>query len=199
MPEYKDGKFVLAMDEGDYALIAYDNTTLVAVRNYTSSLKTLGYAAGEAYILNTGLGEWIMPELHGDKLKYKAMINALKNEVKPLTDNLENSATTEGRRNLFKQIFNIGKKLKNDEFARQQFISKTADPLKVITAHAAGEAFEELSEEVLADFSKSAFNAVNWLRGDETRMSVSHFKFLAPNVCLFANFKKSSILSLLTI
>ena len=46
VPEYKDGKFVLAMDEGDYALIAYDNTTLVAVRNYTSSLKTLGYAAG---------------------------------------------------------------------------------------------------------------------------------------------------------
>ena len=31
--------------------------------------------------------------------------------------------------------------------------------------------FEELSEEVLADFSKSAFNAVNWLRGDETRMA----------------------------
>lgn len=132
---------------------------------------TLGYAAGEAAILNTGLGEWIMPELHGDKLKYKAMINALKNEIKPITDNLENTATAEGRRNVFKQIFNIGKKIATDDVARQQFVSKAYDPLKVVAAHAAGEAFEELSEEVLADFSKSAFNAVNWLRGDETRMS----------------------------
>ena len=46
VPEYKDGKFVLAMDEGDYALIAYDNTTLIAVKNYTSSLKTYGFEAG---------------------------------------------------------------------------------------------------------------------------------------------------------
>ena len=132
---------------------------------------TLGYAAGEAWILNTGLGEWIMPELQGDKLKYRAMINALKNEIKPLTDNLENTATAEGRRNVFKQIFNIGKRIATDDVARKQLISKTADPLKVVAAHATGEAFEELSEEVLADFSKSAFNAVNWLRGDETRMS----------------------------
>ena len=132
---------------------------------------TLGYAAGEAWILNTGLGEWIMPELQGDKLKYRAMINALKKEIKPLTDNLENTATAEGRRNVFKQIFNIGKRVATDDIARKQLMSKTADPLKVIAAHATGEAFEELSEEVLADFSKSAFNAVNWLRGDETRMT----------------------------
>jgi hypothetical protein len=45
------------------------------------------------------------------------------------------------------------------------------NPMKVIFAHAAGEAFEELSEEVLADVSKSAFNTVNWLRGDETRIT----------------------------
>jgi hypothetical protein len=38
----------------------------------------LGYAAGEAAILNSALGEWIMPELHGHKLRYKAIINALK-------------------------------------------------------------------------------------------------------------------------
>ena len=36
---------------------------------------TLGYAAGEAWILNTGLGEWIMPELQGEKLKYRAIVN----------------------------------------------------------------------------------------------------------------------------
>lgn len=132
---------------------------------------TLGYAAGEAYILNTGLGEWIMPELHGNQLKYKAIVNALKKEIKPITDNLENTATAEGRRNVFKQIFNIGKKIWTDDFARAQFASAAYNPMKVIMAHAGGEAFEELSEEVLADFSKSAFNTINWLRGDETRIA----------------------------
>jgi hypothetical protein len=43
--------------------------------------------------------------------------------------------------------------------------------MEVILAHATGEAFEELSEEVLADVSKSAFNTINWLRGDETRIA----------------------------
>ena len=132
---------------------------------------TLGYAAGEAVILNTGLGEWIMPELHGEKLKYRGIINALKQEIRPLSDNLENTATKAGKQNWFKQVFNIGKRLATDDYARQQFVKQTYNPMSVVLAHAGGEAFEELSEEVLADVSKTAFNTVNWLRGDETRMT----------------------------
>lgn len=132
---------------------------------------TLGYAAGEAWILNTGLGEWIMPELHGDKLKYRAIINALQKEVKPLTSDAAEAATKEGRQNLFKQIFNIGKRIATDDYARQQFVSSTYNPMQVVLAHAAGEGFEEVSEELLADVSKSAFNVVNWLRGDDTRIT----------------------------
>ena len=132
---------------------------------------TLGYAAGEAWILNTGLGEWIMPELHGDKLKYRAIVNALKKEVKEVTGDATEAATREGRQNIFKKIFNIGKKIATDDYARAQFASKTFDPMKVVLAHAAGEGFEEVSEEVLADVSKSAFNVVNWLRGDDTRIA----------------------------
>lgn len=132
---------------------------------------TLGYAAGEAWILNTGLGEWIMPELQGDKLKYRAIVNALRKEVKPLSENAAEVATKEGRQNIFKKIFNIGKKIATDDYARNQFVSQTVKPMEVVLAHATGEAFEELSEEVLADVSKSAFNTINWLRGDETRIA----------------------------
>lgn len=132
---------------------------------------TLGYAAGEAWILNKGLGEWIMPELQGDKLKYRAIINALQKEVKPLTSDMAETATKEGRQNLFKKIFNIGKRIATDDYARQQFVSSTYNPMQVVLAHAAGEGFEEVSEELLADVSKSAFNVVNWLRGDDTRMT----------------------------
>ena len=132
---------------------------------------TLGYAAGEAWILNTGLGEWIMPELQGEKLKYRAIVNALKKEVKPITEDVAEAATKEGRQNIFKKIFNIGKRIATDDYARQQFVSSTYNPMQVVLAHAAGEGFEEVSEELLADVSKSAFNVINWLRGDDTRIS----------------------------
>nr|DAM35416.1 MAG TPA: hypothetical protein [Bacteriophage sp.] len=38
-------------------------------------------------------------------------------------------------------------------------------------AAGAGEGFEEVSEEVLADFSKGCFNVVKWLQGDDTRLT----------------------------
>lgn len=129
---------------------------------------TLGYAAGEAWILNTGLGEWIMPELHGDKLKYRSIINALRNKVKPLTENVSETATKEGRQNLFKKVFKIGADVAKGDYAKNKLI--TGEGAKVILAHGLGESFEELSEELLADVSKSAFNTINWLRGDETRI-----------------------------
>lgn len=129
---------------------------------------TLGYAAGEAWILNTGLGEWIMPELHGDKLKYRSIINALRNEVKPLTENVSETATKEGRQNLFKKVFKIGADVAKGDYAKNKLIA--GEGAKVILAHGLGESFEELSEELLADVSKSAFNTINWLRGDETRI-----------------------------
>jgi hypothetical protein len=79
---------------------------------------TLGYAAGEAWILNTGLGEWIMPELHGDKLKYRSIVNALRNDVKNLTKNIDQATTKEAKQNIFKKIFNIGKKIATDDYAK---------------------------------------------------------------------------------
>jgi hypothetical protein len=39
---------------------------------------------------------------------------------------------------------------------------------EVIGAHALGEAFEETSEELLADASKAIFNVTRWLRGKDT-------------------------------
>ena len=44
----------------------------------------------------------------------------------------------------------------------------TAKSSNVVVAHALGESFEEVSEEVLADFSKSVFNATRWLRGEDS-------------------------------
>nr|DAR22858.1 MAG TPA: hypothetical protein [Caudoviricetes sp.] len=42
-----------------------------------ATLLTLGYSAGEYALLNTGLGEWILPELRADRYKSKAIAKAL--------------------------------------------------------------------------------------------------------------------------
>jgi hypothetical protein len=47
-----------------------------------AALLTIGYAAGEAAILNTGLGDWIMPELKGNKLKMEAIAKALTKDIR---------------------------------------------------------------------------------------------------------------------
>ena len=58
------------------------------------------------------------------------------------------TATKEGRQNLFKKIFNIGKRIATDDYARQQFVSSTYNPMQVVLAHAAGEGFEEVASGV---------------------------------------------------
>ena len=105
---------------------------------------TLGYAAGEAWILNTGLGEWIIPEAQGDKLKYRALVNAVKKDVKEITSDATKTATKEGRQNVFKEIFNLGKKIATNDYALSNYASGMYSPMQVVLAHAAGEGFEEV-------------------------------------------------------
>ena len=43
----------------------YGEAKAAGASDMEAALLTIGYAAGEAAILNTGLGEWILPELQG--------------------------------------------------------------------------------------------------------------------------------------
>lgn len=131
-------------------------------------LLTLGYAAGELAILNTPVGEWMMPELNGDKLKYATMVRKLKEEIKPLA---VNTSTKQGKQNFFKKVVNFGKDMATDDYARRQFTSATPSTIKTVLSHGLSEGVEEISEEIWADISKSAFNTINWLRDDDTRLT----------------------------
>jgi len=42
-----------------------------------ASLLTLGYGAGMAALLNTGVGEWLFPELRYNKMHAEALAKAL--------------------------------------------------------------------------------------------------------------------------
>lgn len=128
-----------------------------------AALLTLGYAAGEAAILNSELGEWILPELKAEKLKYKAIANALTKDVKEAYGTLAKDGSKKG---FVQKLLNIGKNIAQSNYAEKTLTG--AKTLNVLGAHALTESAEEVSEELLADVSKSIFNVVRWLRGEDS-------------------------------
>lgn len=140
----------------------YGDAKAAGASDLEAALLTLGYAGGEAWILNTGLGEWILPELHIDKFKNKAIAEAL---VKPVNDAKKVLEQTGDKQGFVKKLLNIGRNVATNVYAEKAMAKKSAE---VIGAHALGEAFEETSEELLADASKAIFNVTRWLRGKDT-------------------------------
>lgn len=140
----------------------YGDAKAAGASDLEAALLTLGYAGGEAWILNTGLGEWILPELHIDKFKNKAIAEAL---VKPVNDAKKTLEQTGDKQGFVKELLNIGRNVATNVYAEKAMAKKSAE---VIGAHALGEAFEETSEELLADASKAIFNVTRWLRGKDT-------------------------------
>lgn len=139
----------------------YGDAKAAGASDLEAALLTLGYAGGEAWILNTGLGEWILPELHIDKFKNKAIAEAL---VRPVNDAKKVLEQTGDKQGFVKKLLNIGRNVATNVYAEKALAKKSAE---VIGAHALGEAFEETSEELLADASKAIFNVIRWLRGKD--------------------------------
>lgn len=139
----------------------YGDAKAAGASDLEAALLTLGYAGGEAWILNTGLGEWILPELHIDKFKNKAIAEAL---VKPVNDAKKTLEQTGDKQGFVKELLKIGRNVATNVYAEKAMAKKSAE---VIGAHALGEAFEETSEELLADASKAIFNVTRWLRGKD--------------------------------
>lgn len=140
----------------------YGDAKAAGASDLEAALLTMGYAAGEAWILNTGLGEWILPELHIDKYRNKAIADALYGSVQEAKQTL---AKTGDKKGFINKMLSIGKDIYTNTAAQKTLMGKGAS---VVGAHALGEAFEETSEEVLADASKAIFNVTRWLRGENS-------------------------------
>lgn len=139
----------------------YGNAKAAGASDLEAALLTMGYAAGESWILNTGLGEWILPELHIDKYRNKAIAEALHGPIQQAKQTL---ARTGDKKGFINKMLSIGKDIYTNTAAQKALIGKGTS---VIGAHALGEAFEETSEELLADASKAIFNVTRWLRGEK--------------------------------
>lgn len=132
-----------------------------------ATLLTLGYAAAEAALLSTDLGKWIMPELRTNRLRNKMIAKKLF-ELPEETRTLSKQLTKldgETKKAWAKRLFNVGR-----DIARAEY-SMMPTTLGTIAAQGLGEGVEEVSEEALADFSKSCFNLVQQLQGDDVRMN----------------------------
>jgi hypothetical protein len=59
---------------------AYEEAKATGASDLEATLFTLGFAAGEYGILNTRLGDWILPELHLEKARLRKVISILHNQ-----------------------------------------------------------------------------------------------------------------------
>lgn len=124
---------------------------------------TAGYAAMENALLSTELGRWIFPELKGQKIKYKAIAEAfagIPKETRAISNSLAR-ASKETKKDWMKRMFNAGKEAAKKDYS---LLNKTS---KTILANGIGEGLEEVSEELLADYSKACFNAYRTLAGED--------------------------------
>lgn len=124
---------------------------------------TAGYAAMENALLSTELGRWIFPELKGQKIKYKAIAEAfagIPKETRAISNSLAR-ASKETKKDWMKRMFNAGKEAAKKDYS---LLNKTS---KTVLANGIGEGLEEVSEELLADFSKACFNAYRTLAGED--------------------------------
>ena len=156
----------------------YGEAKAAGASDLDATLLTLGYAAGEYALLNTGIGEWMMPELRAGRYRAQAIAKALTQEVdkssaalrKKFGDQLKNFSK-EGKKEYVKKLFDIGKGIAKAEY------SNGTKTLKATLASGVGEGVEEVSEELLADFSKGCYNTVKWLQGEDTRLNAFGYNY----------------------
>lgn len=156
----------------------YGEAKAAGASDLDATLLTLGYAAGEYAILNTGIGEWILPELRAGRYRAQAIAKALTKEVDQEAATLRNkfgqqlrNFSKEGKKEYAKKLFDIGRNIARAEY------SNGTRTLKATLASGIGEGVEEVSEELLADFSKGCYNTVKWLQGEDTRLNAFGYNF----------------------
>lgn len=171
--------YMTAITVGD----TYGEAKAAGASDIDATLLTLGYAAGEYALLNTGIGEWILPELRANRYKSEAIARAITGNIREQTQvnikkfgNLITNMPKENKMKWAKDLFNEGKNIANAVYANGQRNGFKALGSASI-AGGLGEGVEETTEELLADFSKACYNTVNWLRGEDVRLSSFGFSW----------------------
>lgn len=142
----------------------YSEAKAAGADDVTAALYALGYAAGEYAIINSRLGDWILPEkrvaAEMDRRTASTLFSSLV-KSKPAQ-----TATKSEKLNWIQRVFDSAKtKLNSDYIVGMKSQSQTV--MDNMLAGALAEGLEEVSEELWTDVSKSLYNAVQYFRGEE--------------------------------
>lgn len=142
----------------------YSEAKAAGADDVTAALYALGYAAGEYAIISSRLGDWIFPEKRiasaMDKKTAATLISSLV-KSKPAQ-----TATKAEKANWVSRVFDSAKtKLRSDYIVGMKSQSQTV--MDNMLAGALAEGLEEVTEEFWTDLSKSIYNSVQYLRGEE--------------------------------
>ena len=142
----------------------YSEAKAAGADDVTAALYALGYAAGEYLIINSRLGDWILPEKRvASAVDRKAATTLFNSLVK------SKPAPTAPKSEKFKwaqDVFASAKNKLNGEYI-VGLKSQTQTIMDNMLAGALAEGLEEVSEEFWTDLSKSIYNSVQYFRGEE--------------------------------
>lgn len=188
--------YMVGLTVGD----TYGEAKQAGATDAEATLLTIGYAAAENALLKSELGRWIFPELKGEKATMTQIAKkALEKPATLTAEGMENTLRSAGVKGTKAEL--LGKRIaempqdirdaskvlgKLDDNSRLAWMKKwfnagkeIFDTQKTILGNTAGsvisnalaEGAEEVSEELLKDFSTSCFNIVKAAQGDkDTRM-----------------------------
>lgn len=133
---------------------SYGEAKQQGATDFEAAAFAIGYSLGEWQLLRSDIGKWILPELKLEKFENQSIAKALAAVTNKEAQNAVNQASKEEKKNLFRRIVDLGKQAATGHYADSTITNTAA----MTTAAALSEGFEETSEELLLDFSKTIFN-----------------------------------------
>ena len=151
---------------------AYGEAIHMGIPRYEALGYAAGYTLAEYALLNTGIGERILPELHADRVMMKGMLNTIFKETKEtLTKNKalypEDFIGKKAFSSIFKTAKEKSKKVLDTLLPSYYTNEGVANLGKILWGNAVGEMLEETSEELLADLSKEALTLYRQFQNED--------------------------------
>lgn len=142
----------------------YSEAKAAGADDVTAALYALAYAGGEYAIINSNIGEWILPEKKiGAELNRKTLNTLFSSLMKSKPAATASKAEKLG---WFQNVVQgAKKKLSSDYIVGAKNQSQTI--MDNMLAGALAEGVEEVTEEIWTDLSRSIYNTVQYFRGEE--------------------------------
>lgn len=149
---------------------SYNQAKEQGLSDFEAALYTLGYGLGEYALLRTDVGKWVLPETKFDAYRMNTALSkwgaAIDNKA---AKDLASTASKEAAKKASALSW-IKKGWEASKLENRISPSVTFNMGKYAVGNALSEGFEETTEELLADLSKSLFNAYATLSGSQSRL-----------------------------